>query len=328
VTAAVLSGLGAAVPPRIVTNDEIAERIDTTDEWIRTRTGIEQRHVAERATTTADLAVEAGALALKSAGGLGVDAVIVATTTPDRLCPSTAPEVAARLDLPNVAAFDVGAVCSGFVYGLATAKGLIAGGVAERVLLVGAEAITRFIDPEDRTTAVIFGDGAGAVVLRAGETDEPGAIGAVDLGSDGGNADLLAVDAGGSRLPASTPDLPPSAHFLHMDGREIYRHAVARMVASSRAVLEQSGWDIGDVDRLVAHQANVRILNAVGDRLGIAPERCHVNIHRYGNTSAASIPLALADAPLHEGDRVLLTAFGGGFTWGSAALTWPDVTPG
>jgi 3-oxoacyl-[acyl-carrier-protein] synthase-3 len=312
----------------VVTNDELAERMDTTDEWIRSRTGIAQRHVAAPEVATADLAVEAGALALKSAGGVGVDAVVVATTTPDRLCPSTAPEVAARLGLPDVAAFDIGAVCSGFVYGLATAKGLIAGGVAERVLLIGAEAINRFIDPDDRTTAVIFGDGAGAVVLRAGEQDEPGAIGPVDLGSDGANADLLAVDAGGSRLPASTPDLPFSAHHLHMDGREIYRHAVARMVASSRAVLAAADWTVDDVDRLVAHQANVRILDAVGDRLGIAPERRHVNIHRYGNTSAASIPLALTDAPLAPDDRVLLTAFGGGFTWGSAVLTWPDVTPG
>lgn len=325
---AVLEGLGAAVPPRVVTNAELAERIDTSDEWIRTRTGIAQRHVAAPDTTTADLAVEAGALALKSAGGMGVDAVLVATTTPDRMCPSTAPEVAARLGLPDVAALDVGAVCSGFVYGLATASGLIAGGIAERVLVIGAEALHRFMDPSDRGTAVIFGDGAGAAVLRAGEADELGAVGPFDLGSDGKHADLLAVDAGGSRLPGSTPDLPPAAHYLHMEGREIYRHAVARMVASSTKVLESAGWAVDDVDRLVAHQANVRILDAVGDRLGVAPERRHVNIHRYGNTSAASIPLALADAGLHPGDRVLLTAFGGGFTWGSTVLTWPDVTPG
>jgi 3-oxoacyl-[acyl-carrier-protein] synthase III len=325
--AAVLAGLGTAVPPRVVTNDELAERMDTTDEWIRSRTGIAQRHVAEADVATADLAVEAGGLALKSFGGGGVDAVIVATTTPDRLCPSTAPEVASRLGLTDVAAMDVGAVCSGFVYGLATGSGLIAAGVADSVLVIGAESLHRFMDPDDRGTAVIFGDGAGAAVLRAGDLDEPGALGAFDLGSDGSNADLLAVDAGGSRLPGSTPDLPAAAHYLHMEGREIYRHAVTRMVASSQRVLERAGWAVDDVDRLVAHQANVRILDAVGDRLGVAPERRHVNIHRYGNTSAASIPLALADADLVAGDRVLLTAFGGGFTWGSTTLTWPEITP-
>jgi 3-oxoacyl-[acyl-carrier-protein] synthase III len=327
VAAAVLTGLGTAVPPRIVTNDELAQRMDTSDEWIRTRTGIAQRHVADSSVSTADLAVDAGALALKSAGESGVDAVIVATTTPDRLCPNTAPEVAARLGLPDVAAYDIAAVCSGFVYGLATAKGLIAADVAESVLLIGAEVMNRFMDPLDRSTAVIFGDGAGAVVLRAGNADELGAIGPVDLGSDGSNADLLAVEAGGSRMPGSTADLPPGAHFLHMEGKEIYRHAVARMVESSRRVLDKVGWSVADVDRLVAHQANVRILDAVGDRLGVAPERRHVNIDRYGNTSAASIPLALADAGLAPGDRVLMTAFGGGFTWGSAVLRWPEVTP-
>jgi 3-oxoacyl-[acyl-carrier-protein] synthase III len=325
--AAVLAGLGTSVPPRIVTNDDLAEVMDTSDEWIRTRTGIRQRHVAAPDVATADLAVEAGALAMKSAGVTRVDAVVVATTTPDRMCPSTAPEVASRLDMAGIPAFDVAAVCSGFVYGLGTAAGLIAAGIADRVLLVGAEVMNRFMNPADRTTSVIFGDGAGAAVLRAGDADEPGAIGAFDLGSDGEHADLLAVDAGGSRLPSFTPALDPSAHYLHMDGKEVYRHAVTRMVASSKLALERTGWTIDDVDRLVAHQANVRILDAVGDRLGVAPERRHVNIHKYGNTSAASIPLALADAELVLGDKVLMTAFGGGFTWGSATMTWPDITP-
>jgi 3-oxoacyl-[acyl-carrier-protein] synthase-3 len=324
---AVLAGLGTAVPPRVVTNDELATRMDTSDEWIRSRTGIAQRHVADATVSTADLATEAGAAALKSAGVDAVDLVVVATTTPDRLCPSTAPEVAARLDLAGIAAMDVGAVCSGFVYGLATGAGMLAAGVADSVLVIGAEVMHRFMDPADRGTSVIFGDGAGAAVLRAGDADEPGAFGPFDLGSDGAHADLLAVDAGGSRLPGSTLDLPAAAHYLHMDGREVYRHAVTRMVASSSAVLAAAGWTVADVDRLVAHQANIRILTAVGERLGIPEERRHVNIARYGNTSAASIPLALADAGLAPGDRVLLTAFGGGFTWGSTVLTWPDVTP-
>lgn len=324
--AAVLSGIGTAVPPRVVTNDELAQTLDTSDEWIRSRTGIAQRHVADPSVSTSDLAVEAGALALKSAGEQSVDAVIVATTTPDRLCPNTAPEVASRLGLPEVAAYDVAAVCSGFVYGLATAKGLIAGEMADRVLLIGSEVMHRFMDPSDRSTAVIFGDGAGAVVLRAGSSDELGAVGAVDLGSDGSNAHLLAVDAGGSRLPASSPDIPEKAYYLRMEGREIYRHAVARMVESSRRVLAKAGWEVSDVDRLVAHQANVRILDAVGDRLGVPPERRHVNIHRYGNTSAASIPLALDEARrsgrIRPGDTTLLVAFGAGLTYGSALVRW------
>jgi 3-oxoacyl-[acyl-carrier-protein] synthase III len=326
--AAVLTGLGTAVPTTVVTNEELARTLDTSDEWIRTRTGIRQRHVASPEIATSDLATEAGARALKSAGDDAVDAVVVATTTPDRMCPSTAPEVASRLGLGTVAAFDVGAVCSGFVYGLATATGLIAGGIADRVLVVGAEVINRFMNPADRGTRVIFGDGAGAAVLRRGRDDEPGALGPFDLGSDGEHAELLAVDAGGSRLPGSTAGIDPAAHYLRMDGREVYRHAVTRMVASSQRVLERVGWEVGDVDRLVAHQANVRILDAVGDRLGVAPERRHVNIHRYGNTSAASIPLALADAELRAGDRVLITAFGGGLTWGSTALAWPELTIG
>lgn len=326
--AAVLTGLGVNVPPHVLTNDDLAERMDTSDEWIRARTGIRERRVADDDTATADLAVEAGLRALKSAGGTGVDAVIVATTTPDRICPSTAPEVASRLDQTGVMAFDIGAVCSGFVYGLAAGAGLIAAGTADRVLVIGAEVMFRFMAPADRSTAVIFGDGAGAVVLRAGRSDELGAFGPFDLGADGGGSDLIRVDAGGSRLPASRDGIPADAHFLHMDGREVYRHAVARMVASSRTVLERVGWTVDDVDRLVAHQANSRIIDAVGDRLGLPAAKRFLNVDRYGNTSAASIPLALADAGLSPGDRVLLSAFGGGLTWGSTVLTWPDITVG
>jgi 3-oxoacyl-[acyl-carrier-protein] synthase-3 len=326
--AAVLTGLGVNVPPHVLTNDDLAERMDTSDEWIRTRTGIRERRVAAEDTSTADLAVEAGLRALKSAGGTAVDAVIVATTTPDRLCPSTAPEVASRLDHTGAMAFDIGAVCSGFVYGLAAGAGLIAAGTTDRVLVIGAEVMFRFMAPTDRSTAVIFGDGAGAVVLRAGRSDELGAFGPFDLGADGTGSDLIRVDAGGSRLPGSRGGIPADAHFLHMDGREVYRHAVARMVASSRTVLERVGWTVDDVDRLVAHQANSRIIDAVGDRLGLPAAKRFLNVDRYGNTSAASIPLALADADLSPGDRVLLSAFGGGLTWGSTVLTWPDITVG
>ena len=321
--AAVLAGLGVYAPPKVVTNDDLAANLDTSDEWITTRTGIRERRVADADLATTDLATEAGARALKSAGMDRVDAVLLGTTTPDRICPASAPEVATRLGLTHAAACDVSAACTSFVYGLANGAGLIAAGITERVLVIGAETIFRFMDPQDRTTSVLFGDGAGAVVLRAGQPDEPGALGPFDLGSDGSLADMLAVDAGGSRLWG--PDIPRDAHFLRMDGREVYRHAVRRMVASSRQVLDQQGWGIDDVDRLVGHQANARILEAVGQRLGVPAERCHINVDRYGNTSAASIPLALGDAELAAGERVLLTAFGAGFTWGSTALVWPHI---
>ncbi|MBA2576791.1 MAG: ketoacyl-ACP synthase III [Euzebyaceae bacterium] len=323
---AVLEGIGKAVPPRVVTNAELAQTLDTTDEWVRTRTGIAQRYVAERGSGTADLAVEAGANALKSAGGSDVDAVVLATTTPDRIVPSTAPEVAARLGLGTIAAFDVNAVCAGFVYALATAAGLLATGVADRVLVIGAEVMTRITDPTDRGTAVLFGDGAGAVVLRRGDADEPGAIGPFDLGSDGDRADLLAIPAGGSRRPVDATALAERANYLFMDGKEVYRQAVTRMVASSRKVLDRAGWTIEDVDRLVGHQANARILSAVADRLGVPEDRRVSNVARYGNTSAASIPLALADAGLRPGERLLLTAFGAGMSWGSTLMTWPEIT--
>jgi 3-oxoacyl-[acyl-carrier-protein] synthase III len=323
-SAAVIEGLGVYAPPRVVTNHDFVGRLDTSDEWIRTRTGIRERRVADPGEATGDLAVEAASRALKSAGVDHVDAVVLGTTTPDRICPATAPDVANRLGLGTIPAYDVSAACSSFVYGLATAAGLLAAGIAQRALVIGAETIYRFTDPQDRTTAVLFGDGAGAVVLRAGVPDEPGTVGPFDLGSDGSLADVLAVEGGGSRLWG--PGTPPEAHYLHMDGREVYRHAVTRMVASSRAVLARAGLSVDDVDCLLGHQANARILEAVATRLGVPEERSHVNLDKYGNTSAASIPLALADAGLAPGQRVLLTAFGAGFTWGSALVVWPDIT--
>lgn len=323
---AVIEGLGTWVPPRVVTNEELARRLDTSDQWVRTRTGITERRFADPGVSTMDLSTEAGARAIKSAGGGECDAVIVGTTTPDRMLPGTAPEVASRLGLPNVAAFDVQAVCTGFVYALANAAGLIAAGVAGRVLVIGADVLTPFINPEDRGTAVIFGDGAGAVVVRAGQPDEPGAVGPVDLGSDGENWALINVPAGGSRAPTARDNPPRDDFYLYMDGREVYRHAIPRMVASSQKVLDEAGWSVGDIDRFVGHQANARILDAVGDRLGIPADRRVMNLDRYGNTAAATIPLALADAGLSVNQRVLITAFGGGLTWGSTVFTWPDLT--
>ena len=325
--AAIVVGLGAVVPPKVVTNQMLSERLDTTDEWIYSRTGIRERHMVEPGTSTGDLATEAAQRALKSAGVSAVDMVVLATTTPDRPCPATAPEVATRLGLTGTPAFDVSAVCSGFVYGLAIGASAISGGLAETVLVIGAEAFTTIIDPNDRTTAAIFGDGAGAVVLRAGESTEPGALLAFDLGSDGSMVDLITVPAGGSRQP--TP-VNPADQYFQMQGRPTFMNAVLRMEASTRTVLERAGWAAGDVDRLVGHQANVRILHAVADGLGIPRDRAVINLDRVGNTAGASIPLALHDAAaageLLAGQRVVMTAFGGGATWGSVAMTRPEVT--
>jgi 3-oxoacyl-[acyl-carrier-protein] synthase-3 len=322
---AVLDGIGVAVPRRVVTNDDLAARLDTSDEWIRTRTGIVQRRIAEPGVATSDLAFEAAQAALKSSPDGGeISGVIVATTTPDQPMPGIAPMVAARLGLGPVLAFDLQAACSGFIYGLASAAGLISTGVADRMMVIGADLMSRTVDPDDRATAVLFGDGAGAVTVRAGEPDELGAIGPFDLGSDGEDIATLFIEAGGTRLPlVDAPD--ERQRFMKMDGRETYRHAVRRMTESSQQLLHRAGLEVGDVDRFVAHQANLRILLAVADRLGIPAERRVSNVHRYGNTSAASIPLALADADIRPGERILLTAFGAGFTWGSTLMTWPDL---
>ncbi|HKS47357.1 MAG TPA: beta-ketoacyl-ACP synthase III [Amycolatopsis sp.] len=325
---AVLTGLGAWLPPRVVDNDELARRLDTSEEWIRTRTGIRARHIADPETSTVDMAVRAGENALRSAGCDVVDALVLATTTPDQLCPASAPQVASGLGLSGIAAVDVNAVCSGFVYALATAAGLIAGEIADRVMVVGSDAFSRLCDPDDRTTVPIFGDGAGAVVLRVGLADEPGAFGPFDLHSEGEHADLLMVPAGGAKQRTSDD---PHEHFVTMHGTAVFRHACARMTESARTVLDRAGMSLGEVDRFVGHQANIRILQATAKRLGLGEERLVVNIGHTGNTSAASIPLALADGceegSIQPGHRVLMTAFGAGLTWGSTVLTWPDVKP-
>ncbi|MFD1660498.1 beta-ketoacyl-ACP synthase III [Streptomyces caeni] len=331
--AAVVCGLGGFLPPQVITNDDLGRVLDTSDTWIRSRTGILRRHRAEPGTATSDLAVEAGRRALKSAGRDGedaVDAVIVATTTPDRICPATAPAVAWRLGLGTVPAFDVGAVCSGFLYALVTARSLLASGAARSVLVIGAETYSAILDPGDRSTLAIFGDGAGAVVVRAGTPDEPGAIGPAVLASDGSGSDLISVPSGGSRDPFRAATGDRADPYFRMQGKQVFRQAVERMSECSRQVAERSGWPVEEVDVLVAHQANLRILQAVADRIGMPRERCHVHLDRVGNTAAASIPLALADAAgevLRPGHRVVLTAFGGGLTWGAIALTWPDVSP-
>jgi 3-oxoacyl-[acyl-carrier-protein] synthase-3 len=325
---AVITGLGAAVPPRVVTNQMLTERLDTSDEWIFTRTGIRQRRVVGPGMATSDLAVAAGRQALQVAGGGSADMVVVATTTPDQPCPATAPQVASRLGMLDAAAFDVAAVCSGFVYALAAGAGAISAGIARRVLVIGAEAFTSIIDPQDRSTAAIFGDGAGAVVLEAGRPGQPGELLGFDLGSDGDLAELIMVRAGGSRQRAAGER---ADGYFAMQGAAVFKHAVLRMAESTTALLSRVGWAVDDVDWLVPHQANVRIVHAVADQLALPRQRAVTNIEEYGNTSAASIPLALTDGGaagvFTAGDRVVLSAFGGGVTWGSVALTWPRLRP-
>ncbi|WP_240134965.1 beta-ketoacyl-ACP synthase 3 [Streptomyces sp. MUM 178J] len=313
--AAVVCGAGAALPPHIIMNAELTARLDTTDEWIRSRTGITQRHVAGVDLSTTDLAARAAAQALADGQPVTVEAVVVATTTPDRCCPATAPAVATRLGLTGVPAYDLAAGCTGFLYALATAAGLIATDTARTVLVIGADRLATLPDPEDRTSVPLFGDGAGAVVLRRGSTDEAGALGPVVLGSDGTGADLIQAS-----LPGT----------LHMDGADVFRHAVDRMSTASRQAATAAGWDVTDIDRLIPHQANSRITSFVARQLGVPDDHQLGNVGDVGNTGAASIPLLLArsaaDGRLGPGHRTLLTAFGAGLTWGATTLTWPDLS--
>ncbi|MEV5431734.1 beta-ketoacyl-ACP synthase 3 [Streptomyces sp. NPDC052701] len=325
--ACVLERLAGWVPPLRVTNDQLPESWGVTDAWVRSRTGIAGRHRVEPGTATSDIAVEAAERVL--AGDRSVDTVVLATSTPDHPLPATAPALAARLGLGTVAAFDVSAVCSGFVYALATAAGLVGAGLAERVLLVAADVYSTLLDPEDRSAGIVFGDGAGAVLLRRGEPGEPGALLGFDLGTDGAHADLITVPAGGSRHRATGQPPAQGDHFFRMQGSEVYKHAVVRMSGSVRALADRIGWRTEDIDRFIGHQANARILSSVCERLDLPPQRCVGNLAEVGNTGAASIPLALAHAHreglLRPGQRVVLTGFGGGLTWGSTALVWPDL---
>ncbi|MEV4229710.1 beta-ketoacyl-ACP synthase III [Streptomyces bobili] len=325
--AAKLLGLGSWLPPRQVTNAELCTRLDTSAEWIRTRIGITTRHIADPAKATSDMAVEAGLRAMKSAGVDHVDALVLATTTPDHPVPGTAPTVAHRLGLHHVPAFDLAAGCSGFVYATSVAAALIQAGTAQSVLVVGAETMSAIIDPADRSTAPIFGDGAGAAVLGAGRAGEPGTLGPVAWGSDGEHTDAIYVPEGGSRR---FPGLPPgdeAGRYVHMRGNVVLRHAVRHMSQVSRDAATAAGWTVQDIDRLIVHQANARISAAVADALDLPPEAVPSNIARVGNTSAASVPLLLTHAAgngqLTAGQRVLVAAFGAGFTWAATTLVWP-----
>ena len=306
---AAVTGLGVAVPDTRLTNADLERVLDTSDAWIVERTGIRERRVAAEDETAATLGAAAGAAALKDAGITPDDValLVLATSTPVQAMPSTAALVQDALGL-RCGAFDLGAACSGFVYGLVVAAGLVPAGP---VLLVGAEILTRITDPKDRSTRILFGDGAGAAVLAPSARPAGGLL-AWDLGCDGSAAPLL--------------EIPPGERWIRMEGREVFRRAVRIVVESAAVALERAGLTPADVDLFVPHQANARIVEAVGTRLGIPPERTAMNIDRYGNTSAASIPLALAEVSeagrLRDGDVVLMSGFGAGMTWASAVLRW------
>ncbi|MGP5390289.1 beta-ketoacyl-ACP synthase III [Glutamicibacter arilaitensis] len=325
--AAVITATGSAVPAHVETNDMLAQRLDTSDEWIRQRTGIGQRHVATT-ETTADLAVAAGKQALEALGpDYEIDQLILATTTPDRACPAVAPEVASRLGLGTIPAYDVAAVCSGFLFALRTARDAILAGTSQRSLVIASETFTRLLDPTDRATVAIFGDGAGAVVVEAGDPEAPGAIHDIRLRSDGALADLITANGNPTTLDRVDDTHDP---YFHMQGQAVFLHAVLNMEEITRQTLDAVGWDADSIAHFVGHQANARILHAVADRLDVDAAKVNLHLEHVGNTAGASIPLALDDAlrrgHIQSGERIAMASFGGGATWGAAAINAPTLT--
>jgi 3-oxoacyl-[acyl-carrier-protein] synthase-3 len=314
----VIAGVGSALPRQKVSNEELAKRVDTTDAWIVERTGIRNRHVAGDGETTASLAIDASLRALEHSGvtAADIDLIVLATATPDQTFPSSATKVQAALGIDDCIAFDVHAVCTGFLYALSVADSMLRSGNARKALVIGSETFSRILDWEDRATCVLFGDGAGALVLSAEETD--GGILATRLHADGRHNDLLFVDGG--------PSTTGTVGKLRMKGREVFRHAVVNLAQVLNEVLEAAGLTTADVDWVVPHQANARILDATARKLGLSPDKVVVTVDQHANTSAASVPLALdtavKDGRIKRGDIVVLEAMGGGFTWGAAALRY------
>jgi 3-oxoacyl-[acyl-carrier-protein] synthase III len=316
---ATITGLGAHVPERVITNDELSQLVETSDEWIVERTGIRERRIAADTEALSDLSLPAIRQALEQAGcdGKDIDLLIVATVTPDMMFPSTAAILADRLGAADAAAYDLSAGCTGFMYALAQAYGMVAAGLSRRALVVGGDVLSRILDWTDRSTVVLFGDGAGAVVLEP--SDEAGFL-AFELGADGAGGEHLWLPGSGSRR-FEDPD-----RFVKMNGREVFKFATRVLVQSGQAVLEKGGSAVDEIDVYVPHQANVRIIDHATKKLGIPSERVVINVDRYGNTSSGSIPLALADAQadgrLRVGSLVLMTGMGAGLTWGSALMRW------
>ena len=315
----IVRGVGGYLPERIMTNGEIAKLVDTSDDWIVQRTGIHQRHLAAEGELTSDLAVAAARKALGAAGLTvdDIDLIVVATTTPDMTFPATAAVVQQKLGMHHGSAFDIQAVCSGFVYGVATADSYLKNGLAQRALVIGAETFSRIIDWEDRTTCVLFGDGAGAAVLELGNDGERGVL-ASSLRSDGAHWSKLYTDGGASSTM--------STGHVRMEGKEVFKHAVGMITDVVHSVFDKTGYTVDDLDWFVPHQANKRIIDGAGHKLGIPSEKVVLTVDRHANTSAASVPLALStaveDGRIKPGDLVMLEAMGGGFTWGASLIRW------
>ncbi|MCM3130332.1 MULTISPECIES: beta-ketoacyl-ACP synthase III [unclassified Paenibacillus] len=319
-------GTGKYVPEQILTNHDMEKMMETSDEWIVSRTGIRERHIAAPEEATSDLAYEAAKAAAASAGisPSDIELIIVATITPDSAFPSTACILQDKLGAKGAAAFDLSAACSGFVYGLATATSFIQTGMYNNALVIGVDCLSRITDYTDRNTAVLFGDGAGAVIL--GEVPEGRGFKSFDLGAEGAGGPLLNIQAGGSRLPASETTLANKQHYIYMNGREVFKFAVRVMGTATIDVLEKAGLTKEDVDLFIPHQANIRIIQSAMQRLELPEDKVVINVDKYANTSAASIPLALVEAAeegrMKAGDTILMVGFGGGLTWGASVLVW------
>jgi len=320
-----ITGIGAYAPDRVVTNDDLSQMMDTSDEWIVERTGIRERRVAADDQALSDLALPAARQALEQAGVEAgtIDLVIVATVTPDMAFPSAGAIIADELGAPDAAAYDLSAGCTGFMYAVAQGYGMVAAGLARNTLVVGGDVLSRILDWSDRGTAVLFGDGAGAVVMQ--RVSEGGFLG-FELGADGSGGPQLFLPAGGSRAPATAETVAERKHFVQMNGREVFKFATRVLVSSAEKVLAECGKTVEDVDVYIPHQANVRIIEHAAEKLGIPREKIVINVERYGNTSSGSIPLALADAQadgrLQDGALVLMTGMGAGLTWGSGLIEW------
>lgn len=321
---AAITGWGMAVPERILSNTDLEQLVETSDEWIVTRTGIRERRIAGPGETTVTMGTAASRQALETAGvqGEALDAIIVATTTPDQLMPSAACMIQTNLNATRAAPMDVNAACSGFVYALAIGAQFIRAGVYKKILVVGSDTLSRFLNYKDRNTCILFGDGAGAVVLEA--DDKPGGVLSIDLGALPATGELLEIPGGGAAHPATIETVTSGLHYMTMQGREVFKLAVRAMGDSSLKVIAEAGLAPDDVSLLIPHQANIRIIEAMAKRLDLPMERVFVNIERYGNTSAATIPIAIYEAieagRLKPGDVTVMTAFGGGLTWASALV--------
>lgn len=321
-----ITGWGIAVPERVMTNHEIAKMVDTTDEWIQERTGIKERRIAGEGETTASLATQAALHALEVANLLPQDLelIICSTSSPEHIFPATACLVQDRLGAPDAGAFDLSAACTGFLFAMNMAAQSIRSGSIKNALVIGSETLSRIVNWEDRSTCILFGDGAGAFVIQASEA--PGGIQSAVMHSDGSGGDLLSLPAGGSKIPASLESVQAGLHFVQMNGREVYRFATRVMASATREALAGAGWTIEDLQLVIPHQANKRIIEAAARGLDISLDRVVVNVDHYGNTSTASIPLATVEAVqqgrLKQGDKVVFVGFGGGLTWGAMAVEW------